>query len=130
MTSRLLLSILLLLLAACSGLGPRERDAQRLAEYEGYAGEPIEGFSYFTLQRFVSLGRYDLVVYTRINEAFLLTVEPPCSGLEFAKAIGLSATGNRVSRRFDFVRFENQQCRIEQIRPIDVRAMKQARHAD
>ena len=45
---------------------------------------------------------------------------------KIADEVGLSSTAQRVYRRFDDVIFEQQRCRIDEIRPIDVKALKAA----
>lgn len=120
------LTAALLALGACAtdGLGPRERELARFERFERFAGPPVDSFRFWKLDRWESLGPDSVAIWTRPDEAWLLTVRQPCHGLEFAMAIGLSSTVNRVSRLHDEVRFEQQRCRIEQIRPIDVRAMR------
>lgn len=120
----------LIALAACSTPGPRERDAINLALYSAHAGEPVESFHLRNLRDWVNLGESHLAVYTGHNQAWLLTVEQPCFGLEFAQTVGLSSTASRVHARFDSVRFERQSCRIREIRPVDVRALREQRRQE
>jgi hypothetical protein len=115
----------LALLAACASPGPRERGQVRLAAIEQAAGEPIESFRFWNLRSWEALGPQDVAVWTRFDEAYLLRVDGPCPGLEFASAIGVSSHMNRVTRRFDAVTFDKQNCRIAEIRPIDTRLLSQ-----
>jgi len=119
----ILFALLTTSLAACAS-SPRERLASRLVEYEAVAGEPVDGFHFFTLQRFELLGPQTIAVWTRVNKVFLIDVQRPCPGLEFAGGIGLSSSQNRVSTRFDAVQFDRERCQIKQIRPVDSRALK------
>ncbi len=120
--------VCLTLLAACAtSPGPREREAARLAEFEAVAGEPVDSFNFWDLQRWELLGPQSVAVWTRVNQAWLIDVELPCFGLEFAPAIALSSSQNRVSRRFDSVLFGRERCQISQIRPVDGKALKAAR---
>lgn len=123
------LPLLLAALAGCASPGPRERMAARLAEVEAHAGAPVESFHLWQLDRWETLGRAELMVWTRPNEAWLLRVDEPCRDLEFANALTLSSSVGRVHRRFDAVQFEHQRCRINEIRPVDGRALKAARRA-
>lgn len=118
------------LLAGCASPGPRERDAAALARYTAHAGEPVDSFHLRLMRDWVSLGERHLAVYTSVNEAWLIEVQSPCTGLDFAQAIQLTSTGARVYARFDTLRFDHQICRIKEIRPVDVRAMKAARRAE
>lgn len=119
-----------LVLSGCVTSSPKQRDADNLARYQAFAGEPVDSFHLRTLQNWVSLGREHFAVYTSVNDAWLIEVWAPCTGLDYARAISLTSTGSRVHARFDSVRFEQQTCRIEQIRKVDARAMKAARRAE
>jgi hypothetical protein len=106
-------------LVACTTPGPRERQASRLDMVTQAAGEPVEAFRFWNLHRWEPLGPHSVAVWTRFDEAYLVDVDRGCFGLEFAQAIGVTSSLNRVTRRFDAVTFERQRCAIEQIRPID-----------
>ena len=110
--------------------GLAERDAANLAEYEQFAGAPVDGFHFWDIDRYVRLGKSDVVVYTKINEAFLIRVEKPRPGLDFTHGISVTSTQRRVSQRFDFVQFEGQRCAIDEILPIDVKAYKAAQRGE
>jgi hypothetical protein len=125
----LVLSLCALLLAGCASTSPREREEAALARYSAHAGEPVSSFHLRLMREWVSLGRTHLAVYTSVNEAWLLEIEQPCHGLDFARAVQLTSTGSRVYSKFDTVRFDQQICRIRDIRKVDVRAMKAERRA-
>lgn len=116
-------------LASCASSGPRERDEAALTRYRAHAGEPVSSFHLRLMREWASLGRTHLAVYTGVNEAWLIEVEQPCQGLDFARAVQLSSSGSRVYAKFDTVRFDEQVCRIREIRPVDVRAMKAEQRA-
>lgn len=118
---------LLLALAGCAGNGPAQRDAKRLQEFQSVAGEPVASFRFWTLHRWEGLGREHLAVWTRINTAYLIKVHGPCSGLDFATSVGLTSSDHRVYQKFDEVVFADQRCRIAEIRPVDVAALKKLR---
>lgn len=122
---------LVALTASCAHFKNREKDEDVLARYMDNAGEPIEHFSY--LGRFDgwrALGRDKLVVWTGINDAYLLTVQTPCSNLPFANAIGLTTTTGTVSRGFDSVKVgKGEQCRINEIRPVDYKKVREIERA-
>ena len=121
-----------LLLSACSGIARRQDGQPQLDRYLRYAGAPIDRFTY--LGRYDSwqgLSRNQLVVWTSMNDAYLLTVADICTGLQFAQRIGISSTGGTVSR-LEAVTFDHQSCPISEIRPVDYRKMRQdaARNSD
>jgi hypothetical protein len=130
---RILLLVLVAFLVACAST-PRQSDAEKLALYRGHSGEPVKDFQYFgRLSGWTPLGEAALAVWTKPNEAYLLEIYGPCPDLEFAPAIGLSNHMSRVSARFDSVTplgggtgSMRIPCRIETIRPLDVKALKQA----
>jgi hypothetical protein len=116
---------------ACSGMRHRESDQVTLERYMDYSGQPVESFSY--LGRFDSwraLGRNKLVVWTGLNDAYLLTVQEPCQDLQFAQRIGLTSTTGSVHRGFDSVRLgRHEQCRITEIRPVNYKDLRAAERA-
>ncbi len=63
------------------------------------------------------------VVWTGINQAYPITVHPPCGDLMFSDRVGLTSFADTVSAMFDFVRAGGWQCRIRTIRPLDQRRM-------
>ena len=114
-----------LMLVACSSVSQRAvKDQEERDRYVSYAGAPIEQFTY--LGRFDSwnaLSRSELVVFTTINDAYLLKVWQPCIGLPFATRIGVTSTSGTVNRGLDSVLVDGQRCPIEEIRPVDYRRM-------
>lgn len=124
---------LVLVLAACSSV-PKQTDAQRLELYRTHAGEPVNEFRYFgTLNGWTPLGDQALAVWTRPNEAFLLELTAHCQDLDFAPAISVTNMMGTVSARFDDVIVRGGSrgvgripCRIDTIRPLDVKALKEA----
>lgn len=114
-----------LLLAACSGIPPRAKDQELPQQYLQYAGAPVDHFNY--------LGRYydwralsstQLVVWTSLNNAYLLTVREPCINLQFTQRIGLTSTAGTVSNRLDSVLVDRDRCQITEIRPVDYKKMR------
>lgn len=116
----------LMIVTACSGIPRRESDQAALERYLDYAGTPVDRFTY--LGRYTGwrpLGRNKLIVWTGINDAYLITVAEPCIDLQFTMRIGLTSTGNTVSRGFDSVTLPGRQkCTITEIRPVDYGQMK------
>ena len=127
-----LASLLLAVTAsACASTGMSDSD--KLATYRAHAGEPVSSFRYFgSINGWTSLGDEAIAVWTRPSEAWLLELTGPCPDIEYAPMIGVTSQFNRVSAKFDKViaqgggatmRFP---CRIETIRPLDVKAIRQA----
>ena len=120
-------------LTACAST-PKQSDAEKLAFHQAQAGEPVKDFRLFgSINGWTPLGDSALVVWTKPSEAFLLELHGPCSNLDYAPAITLSNTMGRVSARFDSVNVSGGgssnmdiPCRIQTIRPLDVKGLKQA----
>lgn len=113
------------LLAACA-TRPGGRETVALARYEAAAGEPVPSFRFLRLDGYTVLGSDRVVIWTRPREAFLLAVDAPCSELPWVSAIGLTSSLGGVYARFDAVLAGRQRCRIREIRPVDVAALREA----
>lgn len=102
-------------------------EAENLARVEKYAGAPVENFTMWSMYKWQGLGPDKLAVWTKVNEAYLLTVGQPCTHLEEARGVIVtSQMSHQVNRRMDYVNFGNQHCQITEIRPIDYKAMTKA----
>jgi hypothetical protein len=130
----LLSTLVTALLAACSSTPRAQRDEEQLQQYLQYAGAPVDQFTwlghYYSWQ---SLSQTQLVVWTTPNDAYMITVVPPCTDLPFVQRIGLTSTTRTVSARFDSVLVRQWRCQIREIRPIDYLRMKKdmrARHEE
>lgn len=114
----------LVLVAACASIGREQRDAELLARFEAAALAPVDSFRFLRLQGYTVLAEDRLVVWTRNDEAWLLRVDLPCNELRWAPMIGLSSSLSSVHARFDRVLAGGDRCRIREIRPVDVEAMR------
>jgi len=117
-----------LLFAAVAGLSACATDVTRRPttpplRYADYAGPVIEDFHYFRLDGWEVVSRYELVVWTGLQEAYLLKVWESCQDLEFAFKIGFTSSFSRVTR-FDKLIVGRDRCPISEIRRIDVARMK------
>lgn len=122
-----------LALAGCA-TNPAQRQADELALYRSHAGAPVDSFPYFRpMTQWTPLGPDALAVWTAPARAWLLDVSG-CPDLEWAHAIQLSDSLGRVSTKFDRVTplgtgITSVPCRIEQIRPLDVKSIREAERA-
>jgi hypothetical protein len=120
-----------LVAAGCSGIPRRQRDQEQLDRYLRYAGDPVDRITYLGhYDNWQSVSRYQIVLWTNINDAYLITVRPPCEDLQFAQRIGITQTGSTISSRFDAVLVKHWRCQISEIRPIDYLRMKQDQRAE
>lgn len=132
MKRMLLATLIALSLAACASLGARLTDNERLEIHRAHAGEPVRSFNDFgNLYSWTALGDSALAVWTRPNQAYLLELDGRCQNLDFARTIGFSGQGGTVFAGMDNVIVLDRDdqdfpCRIRQIRPLDVKALKDA----
>ncbi|HJS89624.1 MAG TPA: DUF6491 family protein [Steroidobacteraceae bacterium] len=116
------------LLASCSGIPLKQRDAAERARFEAYAGAPVDHFTWLThYDGWEPISPDQLVVWTDINDAYLITVFHPCTDLMFARRIGLTSSADTVYAHFDAVRTGRWRCMIKTIQPIDYRRMQKDR---
>ncbi|MBN1471217.1 MAG: hypothetical protein JW925_05520 [Syntrophaceae bacterium] len=119
-----LLSVVFIL-AACSGIPLKERQMEKRDRYHEYAGASVESITHLGLfDGWTPIDKYELVVWTNINDAYLITVEPPCEDILFADRIRITKTGSTMYQKFDFVEVDRWKCRIESIQPVDYLQMK------
>jgi hypothetical protein len=110
-------------LSACAGGLDRRKDDTAAQRYQDYAGGPVEGFNIIRLDGWTPVSRNRLVVWNAPSEAYLVTVWTSCPDLQFADRIGVTSTTRRVSK-FESIRVGDQRCPISEIRPIDVKQMR------
>jgi hypothetical protein len=103
------------LLAGCA-TGPK-------LDYTDYAGEPVNSFYMSNFDGWAGVSRDQVVVYTGMNKAYLLSVSGYCPDLQFANTIAVTSTGNTVDK-FEKVLVGRDRCLIREIRPLDVKQMK------
>jgi hypothetical protein len=102
----------------------RATQQENLERFEKYAGAPIDEFEFWSLYKWQLVGPEKVVVWSTINDAYLVTVEKPCPGLEFARGIGVTSKQRHiVSAKFDEVTYGKGRCQIAEIRPIDYKQM-------
>jgi hypothetical protein len=145
----------LLLVTACATSTTRMTPAERLEFYRANAGEPVRSFhSPGRLWGWRAIGDSALTVWTSSNRGFLLELTHRCPDMAFASTIGLTTRTGRVSAGFDSVvvqrsgvqsggiqssgvqrsatqrsgfQSDRTLCRIDTIRPLNTRVVKEAK---
>jgi hypothetical protein len=113
------------LLASCSGIPLKQREAAERSRLEAYAGRPVEHFTWLThYNGWEPISPDQLVVWTDINDAYLITVFHPCTDLMFARRIELTSSGDTVYAHFDAVKAQGWRCMINTIQPVDYLRMQ------
>src|SRR4249920_2986923 len=95
-------------------------------DYREYAGEPVKSFDMHNFDGWSAVSKDQLVVWSGINEAYLIKVTGYCPDLMFANAIGVTSTAGNVDK-FEKVIVGHDKCFINEIRPIDTKQLKEDR---
>ena len=124
---RTALAVCLALAATSVALADTARvQAENLARFERFAGQPVDSIMYFQQQGWQPLGDTHFALWTGVNKVYLFQVAKPCINLSWANGIGLHAHMHTLRARFDYVQVQGQPCQIESIRPVDYLAMRKA----
>ena len=105
------------LLAGCASMRKSQLD------YREYTGEPVRSFYMNNLDGWAPVSKDELVVWSGINQAYMLKVSGYCPDLQFANAIAVTSTANTVDK-FEKVIVGHDRCFIQEIRPVDLKQMK------
>ncbi len=120
-------AVALAAIPGCTSTRQREGEIPDRDRFWYYAKDEVPSFnSWGRLSGWRPLGRNELVVWTRFDEAYILRVDPGCYELDTAIGIRLeSRVGGTISSGFDWVRVGRNRCRILKIYPMDYKLMKQ-----
>jgi hypothetical protein len=126
-----------LVLAGCAHSGPTLTTAERLELYSAHAGPPVASFNIDRIAgvtRWTPLGDQALAIWNSPNSGYLLEFRTRCSGLSFGSSITVSNSLGLVNARLDSVQPRaangsaiSQPCRISSARPLDGRALGDAK---
>jgi hypothetical protein len=124
--TRAVIALTLAVLAGCGAGIPVRQDPETVRNrYEAYAGAAVDHFTWLgRYDGWEALGPDELVLFTSVNNAYLIKVSPPCNDLRGAERVGVTATGGSVYARLDSITTRGWRCRILQIRKLDYRRMQ------
>ena len=127
-----LITPLLAVLALSACATGRPSDAARLAMYQAHAGAPVKQIRFYSAMGWDRIDDEHVLLSMRPNETWLMKVSGPC--LDWGSAspvLRLSSTGPYVMAKFDRILTVGSpvSCRIEEIRPVDVKAVRAAETA-
>lgn len=128
MKTLLALALAAAVASGCASGLSRSSGDRVLERYEPYIGEPIRGFTAFRMQSWQPVSRTQLILWTSINDAYLLTVSNNCPELMFTDSVQVTSTASQISS-LDQVRVGGDRCPIEKIQPIDIRQWRKDRDA-
>lgn len=120
-----------LALGACAS-APRIPAEQRLSIYEEAAGDPVPSFRYFgSINGWTALDDGHIALWTRAQEAWLLSFHGRCKDVEWASVISVTDQAGRVYAGTDKVVAHGSgadgfPCRIREIRPLDTAKIRTA----
>lgn len=123
----------LLMLGACATT-PQEASADKLARYQSFAGEPVRSIPYNASgsRNFDIIDETHMVMEVRPKEGYLFSLSGPCLRDKGAPVLSISSQLGQVSTGFDRVSSLSQPgmtCLIREIRPIDLKALREAEKA-
>ena len=113
-------------LAACAT--NRMSDNDRLAMYQAHAGAPVKQIRNHDPISWDRIDDQHVLLATRPNESWLLTVSGPCLDWGSSSPVMvLSSTGPYVTK-FDRISIPGSpmSCQIQEMRPVDVKAVRAA----
>jgi hypothetical protein len=126
-----LLLLVTILAVGCSGIPRRDRDQEQLDRYLRYAKAPVDHITLLNhYDNWQSVSKYQVVLFANVNDAWLITVSPPCENLQFAQRIGITQTASTIYTRFDAILVKHWRCQITEIRPIDYLQMRRDQRAE
>lgn len=129
-----LLLLTLATVAACSH-GPTLTTQERLDLYRQHSGAPVLSFRLERMtgtQQWTPLGDQALAVWSTANRGHLLELRNRCPGMLSAGGIAITNSLGQVTARMDSVvprrvGASGLSCRIDTIRPIDGRSLREAK---
>jgi hypothetical protein len=110
----------------------QDKYAERKAFVSQFVGEAKSSVPFSRSHDFEPLGDDALLLWESPGRAYLLKLENFCQNLTWANAIQIDHQGSSISAKFDSIKVLsnnnsfNNKCRILEIRPVDVKAMKAA----
>jgi hypothetical protein len=117
--------VAMLALSACASVQEQRQVAPpgpRGAAFSEAAGAPVNRFDYTGFDAWEALGPQQMVLYTRPDQAWLLSFKAPCYRLDTATGIALSSRQQQVWINFDQVTAlpGGVPCTIVRIQPVDL----------
>lgn len=117
----------LLLVAGCMSGGATR--AERLAAYQAHAGAPVRQIRYYSPIGWEEVDDEHILLTMRPRETYLMRLSGPCLDFDAGSPVlVISSTAGYVARGFDRVSVgaSRLSCRIEEIRPLDMQAVRAA----
>jgi hypothetical protein len=124
--TRTLAAVASCLMATTLLAGSEKNDTTSLEHYTKFATDPVPSFLLRDFRNWELLDREHVLVHSTHREAWLISVQSPCRGLDEAWNISVGEKGDRVYANSDVVRFDGGSCRIDQIRRVNLNLARQS----
>jgi hypothetical protein len=105
------------------------------AQIEAFAGAPVETVARKPLrnnERWETIPDYGVLIWISASKAYLVDLErgdPRCEDLSSEYLMRVNSGAHWLSSRSGTIELHNGWCEIKQIRPVDARALRQARRS-
>lgn len=103
------------------------RPAQNPKDYERFASEPVRSLQFSSIYGWEPIDDEHVVLLTGVRTAWLLDLSGLCMDRDLNVRIGVTSFGNRIHAGFDKVQTAAGECRITQIRKVDMAAYDEAK---
>ena len=116
-----------LLTACASARMAEQQQKENFARYQPYIGETVSQYTRYTHNEgWTPVDNEHVIVTSNVNEAYMLTVAPPCINLPFAGvAIGVTERfPYAVSSGCDSIRVRGESCRFLKIQKVDYKGLQ------
>ncbi len=121
---RLVIPLCAALLAACAGGAEKRASNEPPVQYQRYAGPLLPEIPFSRLSHWEQAGPGEIVVWTRVDRAYLLRLEQPCWALEHSVMLRIGARTGRVRPGIDHVEVGTERCRIRSIQSLDLARLR------
>lgn len=95
--------------------------------YEAFAGEPVKSLQFASIYGWEPIDEEHVVLMTGVRTAWMLDLSGLCLDQHLTVKIGVTSFGSRIHSGFDKVQTSRGECRITQIRKIDMAAYDEAK---
>jgi hypothetical protein len=129
------ISLALALLALSSAQAETRKQLElRMEQVLANAGPPVGSVVYHGTYSWEALGDHSLLLWETPQRAYFVDVQPICNEFPWENSIIVDFRNMTLDSKFDSILVRGQRCRIYEIRPVDVKALraaqKQARKDD
>lgn len=97
------------------------------SHYERFASGPVKSLQFSSIYGWEPIDEEHVVLFTGVRKAWLLDLSGLCLDAHLNVRIGVTSFGSRIYSGFDKVQTPRGECRITQIRAVDMDAYDEAK---